>query len=296
MRAASSPTASSWWLGDCACRRRRRPGSRSRRPPGGARQGRPGRGRAGSCRRRRSARRPRPRVRRAARAVRSRGRRCGGGSGRRCAGRRGSLGDDEESALSLAFQEGVGGDGGPHADGVDPRALGALPPAEEFTDTRHRRVGVPRPGRTASSGREQAAVRASRDDVGEGAASVDPELPACHVCSPLPPSSERPEAADHVAQNTLVRQLGRGWDASDDHSLGHEVPYEDPDHSDGQVELGGELGDRLGVSRQSSTMSTCSGDSEWSASGSSAWGSVTTTAIRSRRCWAGLVVRPRVMA
>lgn len=172
-------------------------------------------------------------------------------------------GDDEEGALSLAFQEGVGGDGGPHADGVDPRALGVLTPAEEFTDTRHRRVGVPRPVLGQQFVREQAAVRASRDDVGEGAASVDPELPACHVCSPLPPSSERPEAADHVAQNTLVRQLGRGYGTCHmDHFLGHEVPDENPDHSDGQVELGGELGDRLGVSRQRSTMSTCSGDSE----------------------------------
>lgn len=76
----------------------------------------------------------------------------------------------------------------------------------------------------------------------------------------------------------------------------HEVTDEDAYDPDGQVEFGGEFGDRLGASRQSPTMSTCSGDSEWSASGSSACSSVTTTAIRSRRCWAALVVRPRVMA
>lgn len=203
-----------------------------------------------------------------------------------------AAGDDQEGALALAFQEGVGGDRGAHADGVDLRAL-----FEELPHTRDRRVGVP--GRVVGQQfvREQAAVRAPRDDIGEGAASVDPELPACHVCSPLPPCSERPEAVDHVAQNTLVRQLGgRYGPCHMDHFLIHEVPDEDPHHPDGEVEFGGEFGDRLGASRQSSTMSTCSGDSVWSTSGSWSYDSVTTTAIRSRRCWAVLVVRPRVMA
>jgi hypothetical protein len=30
--------------------------------------------------------------------------------------------------------------------------------------------------------RDNAAVRAKRDDIGEGAAAVDPELPFIHVC------------------------------------------------------------------------------------------------------------------
>ncbi len=121
-------------------------------------------------------------------------------------------GDDQQRALPGAFEEGVGGDGGPHADRVD----GVAGPAQQRADGDHGRVGA---GRTRAVrvgvvgehlAGEQPAVGAARDDVGEGAASVDPELPACHVTTPLPRRSQRPEAVDHVAQNTLVRQLRRG--------------------------------------------------------------------------------------
>lgn len=76
----------------------------------------------------------------------------------------------------------------------------------------------------------------------------------------------------------------------------HEVADEHPHDADGQVEFRGQLGDRLrGAAAQAHDVHVL-GESVGSVSGSPAAGSVTTTAIRSRRCWAVLVVRPRVMA
>ncbi len=112
-------------------------------------------------------------------------------------------------------------------------STGSGEPSSSVADARDCRVGVA--GRVVREQlvREQTAVRASRDDVGEGAASVDPELPACHVSTPLPRCSQRPEAVDHVAQNTLVRQLGRGYGPVHmDEFRVHEVPDEDAYHSD----------------------------------------------------------------
>jgi hypothetical protein len=55
---------------------------------------------------------------------------------------------------------------------------------EEFADACHGGVGVPgRVVREEFAG-EQSAIGALRDDIGEGAAAVDPELPALHVCLP----------------------------------------------------------------------------------------------------------------
>lgn len=85
-----------------------------------------------------------------------------------------AAGDDQQGPFALAFQEGVGGDGRPHADRLD----GLLGAVQQMADTGDRRVGVPRRIVRQQFVCEQTAVRSTRDDVGESAASVDPELPA----------------------------------------------------------------------------------------------------------------------
>lgn len=90
-------------------------------------------------------------------------------------------GDDQGGGFALALQEGVGGDGGPHADGLHRRAGGV---GEELADPRDGRVGIPRGVVRQELVGEQCGRRTPRDDVGEGAAPVDPELPASHVSLP----------------------------------------------------------------------------------------------------------------
>ena len=119
---------------------------------------------------------------------------------------------------------------------------------QELTDAGDGGVGVA--GRVVRQEfvREQPPVGTPRDDVREGAAPVDPELPASHVSLPLPRCSERPEAVDHVAQNTLVRQFRGGYGTCHVHQfLVDEIADEDPDHADGKVQFGRQFGDRLGA-------------------------------------------------
>lgn len=96
-------------------------------------------------------------------------------------------GDDQGGAFALAFQEGVGGDGGAHADGVDAGVPRLALAVEEFTDRSDGGVAVAGGVVGQELVGEQAPVGVPRDDIGERAASVDPELPACHArlrCSP----------------------------------------------------------------------------------------------------------------
>ncbi len=84
-----------------------------------------------------------------------------------------ALGDGQDRRLAGAFEQGVGGHGGAHLDRVDRGlALKQGPHAGHggvfvlFGVFRQQLVGQQRP------------VRTPRDDVGESAAAVDPELPA----------------------------------------------------------------------------------------------------------------------
>jgi hypothetical protein len=87
-------------------------------------------------------------------------------------------GRHEKGALASALEQGVGGDGGAHLDDAD-RPSGdrrARGEAEEVADRLHRGVIV---GRILGEelSRMQAAPRVAADDVGEGAAAIDPEIP-----------------------------------------------------------------------------------------------------------------------
>ena len=92
------------------------------------------------------------------------------------------LGGDEQRLRPVALQQGVGGDGGAHLDGLHPLGRKGLPrtraqhPAHGF----HRGVGIGGRGRK-QLGRGFLARLGTRDDladdVGEGSAPVDPEAP-----------------------------------------------------------------------------------------------------------------------
>ncbi len=90
-----------------------------------------------------------------------------------------ALGDHQERALALAFEQRVGGDGGAHLDGLD--GLGGDPllaiQAEQRADALQRRVAVALRVLRQELVGHQAAVGTARHHVGEGAAPVDPELP-----------------------------------------------------------------------------------------------------------------------
>ena len=93
---------------------------------------------------------------------------------------------DEEGAVALAFEQRVGGDGGAHLHGADPvrgQGIAGLH-AEQVADALQRRVGIAAGIFRQDLARSHASVRRPRDDVGEGAAAVDPELPGrlSHPC------------------------------------------------------------------------------------------------------------------
>ena len=90
-----------------------------------------------------------------------------------------AAGDRERRALALALEERVGGDGRAHLHGLD-RVGGngrAGRETEELADALHRGVPVTLRVLRQQLVRQQPAVRPARDDVGERAAAVDPELP-----------------------------------------------------------------------------------------------------------------------
>ena len=83
--------------------------------------------------------------------------------------------DREQRRLALAFEERVGGDGGAHLHRRD-ACIGRM--TEQAGDAFDRRVGVLLRVFGKQLGGFQSAFRRARDDIGERAAAIDPELPA----------------------------------------------------------------------------------------------------------------------
>ncbi len=88
-------------------------------------------------------------------------------------------GDDQERRIALALEQRVGGDGGPHlhcADALrwDRRPRGHV---EKQADGLQRRVVIGTGVLRQQLAGEDAAVGCACNDVGEGAAAVDPEVP-----------------------------------------------------------------------------------------------------------------------
>ncbi len=83
--------------------------------------------------------------------------------------------DRQQHGLALAFEQGIGGDGGADADVR--LGQGAIGNAGQLANGGHRRIPVT--GRIVRQqlGRLHFPVRAQGDDIGEGAAPVDPEMP-----------------------------------------------------------------------------------------------------------------------
>ena len=89
-----------------------------------------------------------------------------------------ALRDDQYRPLALAFQQRVGRHRGTHPDRFD--AAFRRPAVQQRADTGDGGVAVPGRVLRQQLVRDQPAVRRPRDDVGEGTAAVDPELPAPH--------------------------------------------------------------------------------------------------------------------
>ncbi len=94
-----------------------------------------------------------------------------------------ALRDGQHGGRALALEERVGGDGGAHLDGVD---LGrgqrlVLAEPEAVADALDRRVRVVLGVLGEQLSYRDLPVRGTRHDVGERAATVDPELPAAHA-------------------------------------------------------------------------------------------------------------------
>ncbi len=88
--------------------------------------------------------------------------------------------DEQQRALALALQQRVGGDRRAHLDGVDGARRDRLgrPEAQHRPDARHGGVGVAARVLAQQLVGGERAVRRPRHHVREGAAPVDPELPA----------------------------------------------------------------------------------------------------------------------
>lgn len=91
-----------------------------------------------------------------------------------------AFGDQQDRRFAPPLQQRVGGDGGPHPDGGDPvgrhRLAGVQ--AEEQPDSGDGRVVVAVGVVGEELAGDQTAVGAAAHHIGEGAAPVDPELPA----------------------------------------------------------------------------------------------------------------------
>ena len=90
-----------------------------------------------------------------------------------------ALRDHQRGAFALALEERVGRDRRPHLDRLDRLGgyRGAGSKSQQVADPLHRRVAVALGILGQELVRRERAVRTTRDDVGEGAAAVDPELP-----------------------------------------------------------------------------------------------------------------------
>jgi hypothetical protein len=121
--------------------------------------------------------------------------------------------DEEDRALALALEERVGGDGGAHLHRLDllHRDGLALGNIEQVADARDGGVAIAPGIFRQELVRGEAAVGLARDDVGERAAAVDPELPArAHRVSSSARASG-PALADHssIAPRALSRRRVR---------------------------------------------------------------------------------------
>ena len=92
-----------------------------------------------------------------------------------------TAGDDQQRRLALALEQRVGGHRGAHLHALDElrrdRLAGAQP--EQVAHARHRRIAILLRVLRQQLVRDQRAIGAAPHHVGEGAAAVDPELPAC---------------------------------------------------------------------------------------------------------------------
>ena len=90
-----------------------------------------------------------------------------------------TLGDQQQRRIALALEKRIGRDRRAHAHGVDEagRDRFARRQAEQVADALHRGVAVPLRVFREHLVAEYFPVRPSRDDVGERATAVDPELP-----------------------------------------------------------------------------------------------------------------------
>jgi hypothetical protein len=90
------------------------------------------------------------------------------------------LGDDQGRGLPPALEQRVGGHRGAEPDRADLRARDgpAVRHPEQPADAGQHRVPVPARVLREQLADGQGAIRAARDHVGEGAATVDPEIPA----------------------------------------------------------------------------------------------------------------------
>src|SRR5213080_2367347 len=91
--------------------------------------------------------------------------------------------DEQHGALALALEQRVGGDRGAHLHRVDRarRYRLALVQVQDLPDPGEGRIAVA-PGILGQQlVRGDRAVRPTGDDVGEGAAAIDPELPTAGI-------------------------------------------------------------------------------------------------------------------
>ena len=83
--------------------------------------------------------------------------------------------DRQHHSFPLAFKQGVGGNRRPHADFAGRQW--AIGDAGQFADRRDRCIVIAFGIFGKQLGRQQGAFGCSRDDIGEGAAAINPELP-----------------------------------------------------------------------------------------------------------------------
>ena len=87
--------------------------------------------------------------------------------------------DHQQHAIALALEQRVGGDGGAHLDRLDDRRDRATRfDAQQLADAGDGGVAIALRVLGEQLVDDQRAVGPARDDVGEGAAAIDPELPA----------------------------------------------------------------------------------------------------------------------
>src|SRR5207237_2272109 len=91
--------------------------------------------------------------------------------------------DEERRALALPLEQSVGGHGRAHLDCFNAfnRNTRRRRDLQNLPDAGERCIGIALRIVGKQLVRGERAVRAARDDVGEGAAAVDPELPAAHA-------------------------------------------------------------------------------------------------------------------